>query len=218
MPAVKPDQDESRFRAWLVQRVKHSRWTSRNCTDLAAVARRLGVQPDVLVDAQSALDAEQEAAGRTSSRIGQRYVQHRKPRVFTVDMPPVVFADMKAYCELRQVNPFVVLRSLVVKLLTGTAQPTWLGRGWLYKGQHYPSESHGVRHSVGTDVSEGAGEALTIRATVTGVSPSALLRGMVIDLLEGRVVRLTIVNTVAQMPDDVNQYVTLEETLRTAGS
>ena len=210
MPAVPRDQDESRFRDWLVHRVKHSRWTARNCPDLDAVAWRIGVQADVLVDAQAALDAEQRAAGRTPVQIGKR-LQVQKQTGFSIDLPPIVYEDLRAYCKLRQLAITVVMRSLITKLLTGTAQPQWLGRGWYYKGNHYPAARQGERHPVRADVTSGATEALGRRAVVCGVSVSALLRGMVIDLLEGRISRMVIVNSLTQMPDDASKYVTLEE-------
>lgn len=177
------------------------------------MAARIGVQESVLVDAQASLDAEREAAGLPREEIGTR-AQRGKRKIVDLDMPERVFLDWKQYCALRDLTPAVLLRSLIHTLLSGPRNPTWTGKGWLYRGERleltgyrqYMAQKREWPWAAKTMVTPGAARALQLRADATRAKPTGLVRGMVIDLLEGKLREWHLVPNVAIMWDDESRY------------
>jgi hypothetical protein len=206
------DEGSSRFRRWLVTKVKRSRWVTYNADTVELVARRIGVQPDVIKQAQDELAAERNAEGKAPVVLGTGRVKRRKRRQIDIDMPKAVHEDWLVYCRTRDMPGSVVIRSLVQTLLSGPDNPSWIGRQWRYRGRTLRLEGYkqyirsGWPYNVKTDVSEGAARALTIRARLLGCTLAALVRGAVIDLLEGRTKRLNIVTSPDAMWDDEGRY------------
>jgi len=206
------DEGESRFRRWLIDKVKRSRWVTYNADTVEVVALRIGVQPYVITQAQRELADERTAAGKLPMVLGTGRTQRRKRRQIDVDMPKTVHEDWLAYCKTRDLPGSVVIRSLVQTLLSGPDNPSWIGRSWRYRGRMLTLTgskqflTRGWPYNVKTDVSEGAARALAVRATNLGCTPTALVRGAVIDLLEGRTKRLNIVNSPDAMWDDETRY------------
>lgn len=209
---------EAQFRRWLIGKIKRARWATFRSDDIDAIAVRLGVQPSVLEEAQAELNAERQRDGKLPAAIGTRQ-KLTKRRYLDLDMPKPVFEDWKRYCELRQVLSSTLLRSVVHTLLSGPDNPTWTGRGWLYRGHRLVLESYfdsarkrkGWPWNAKTDVTPGSIRALTARADACGAKYTALIRGAVIDLLEGRTKRLNIVTTASAMWEDENRYWTGRE-------
>lgn len=206
------DKGESRFRRWLVDKVKRSRWVTYNADTAESVARRIGVQPDVITQAQRELSDERQAAGKAPVLLGTGRPPRRRRRQIDVDMPKDVHSDWLLYCKTRDLPGSVVIRSLIQTLLSGPENPRWLGRQWRYRGRtlhlagYKDYVQRGWPYNVKTDVSEGAARALTIRARALGCTPTALVRGAVIDLLEGHTKRLNIVTSSVAMWDDETRY------------
>ena len=65
--------------------------------------------------------------------------------------------------------------------------------------------------SAQTEITQGAGRALVLRADVTGCTVRALMRGMVLELLEGRLKRVLMASAVQAMWDDETRYWKLRE-------
>jgi hypothetical protein len=206
------DEGESRFRRWLIDKVKRARWVTYTADTVDAVARRIGVQPDVITQAQAELAAERRAEGKMPTVLGTGRTQRLKKRQIDIDMPKDVHHDWLLYCKTRALPGSVVIRSLIQTLLSGPENPQWLGRQWRYRGRilrltgYKEYITRGWPHNVKTDVSEGAARALTLRARSLGCTLAALVRGAVIDLLEGRTKRLNIVNSPDAMWDDETRY------------
>jgi hypothetical protein len=211
-------QDESRFRQWLKEKIKRSRWVTRTTDNVETVARRLGVQASVLVEAQRELTEERQAQGRQPAALGNRSKRSAKRQIIEVEMPEAVFGDWQEYCRQRDMVPSVLLRSLVHTLLSGPENPMWVGRTWVYRGKRLVLDGYkeqmklkGWPWSVKSQITHGAMRALTIRADLLGCTPTALMRGSVIDLLEGRTKRLNVTPGVSSMWDDENRYWTGRE-------
>lgn len=206
------DEGESRFRRWLLDKVKRSRWVTHNADTVESVARRIGVQPDVIVQAQRELADERKAEGKIPMVLGTGRTRRLKRRQIDVDMPKAVHEDWLLYCQTRDLPGSVVIRSVIHTLLSGPDNPSWIGRQCRYRGKMLPLEGYGQfvkrgwPYNVKTDVSEGASRALAVRARNLGCTLTALVRGAVIDLLEGRTKRLNIVNSPDAMWDDETRY------------
>lgn len=210
------DEGHSRFRRWLVDKVKRSRWVTYSADTAESVARRIGVQPDVITQAQRELADERRAEGKQPMLLGTGRPQVRKRRQIDVDMPKDVHSDWVLYCKTRDLPGSVVIRSLIHTLLSGPENPRWLGRQWRYRGRTLRLVGYkdwiqrGWPYNIKTDVSEGAARALTLRARTFGCTPTALVRGAIIDLLEGHTKRLNIVTSSVAMWDDETRYWTGE--------
>lgn len=201
------------FRAWLVKKLTRTRWVQSRDADLQAIAERLGVTPSVLVEAQAALDAERREGGHAPAELGTRRRRSSR-KIIDLEMPVTVAADWKAYCAERHLVSSVLLRSLVHTLLSGPNDPSWVGARWLYRGTFHEMtgyKSYKLRgaqwpHGAKADITHGAARALVLRASRARCNQTALLRGMAIDLLEGRLKGFQIVTMSSQMWDDESRY------------
>ena len=206
------DEGESRFRRWLIDKVKRSRWVTYTTDTVESVARRVGVQTEVILQAQRELAEERRAEGKAPVVLGTGRVRKGKRRQIDVDMPKDVHHDWLLYCKTRDMPGSVVIRSLIHTLLSGPENPSWIGRTWRYRGRTLRLTGYkdyikrGWPYNVKTDVSEGAVRALMLRARDIGCTPTAVVRGAVIDLLEGRTKRLNIVTSADAMWDDETRY------------
>ena len=219
--------DTTRLRRWLIDKLKQSRWAQRRGENIEQLAVRLGVQPDVLSEAQAELDVERRGAGREPvalgehQRVGSVHAKGGRRRrsdgatkFIELPFPELVYKDWKKLCGLRGVRPAAMLRSLIHTLLSGPRNPSWTGRWWFYHGRRVPLDFHGHYKRTGkkwphlahTEITHGAAAALTRRADALGATMTALTRGMVIDLLEGRVPRVTIITAPSSMFDDERRY------------
>ncbi len=208
--------DVARFRLWLIHKLTRSRWVRPTDEPIDETAVRIGVQPDVLRAAQAQLDAERKADGKPPLIVGTGRVRRGPRKQLDLDMPQAVYEDYERYSSLRGLPGAVVLRSVVHTLLSGPDNPRWVGRGWVYRGQHQPLDRYQERAGKGgwpwnvkADLSDGAFRALIIRAEQLGCTYTALARGAVIDLLEGRAPRLIIVTSSTAMWADESRYWTL---------
>ena len=205
----------TRFRRWLIDKLKQSRWARVKDETIEHLAERLGVHPDVLVVAQRELDQKRRAAGLRPVSLGEHQRPHQvTSKKLVLEFPKAVYDDWKQLCDLRGIPPATMLRSLIHTLLSGPQNPTWTRRGWTYHGLRYPLDkySHEKKtskkwpYATHTTVTHGASAALTMRAGAAGTTVTALMRGQLIDLLEGRLARLNIINSPGSMFDDEKRY------------
>jgi len=209
------EDKEPLFRRWLIDKLKRTRWARAEDTTREELAERLLVHPEALRLAQLELDKEREAMGLPMTRLGTHTPRGIRKRI-EIAFPVDIHADWVSYCALRQVSSSLVLRSLVHTLLLTPHPPMWTGRGWWYRGRKRKMDGFsGVYrnkkwpHCEGTDITVGAFHALVKRATERGATPTGYLRGGVIELLEGRMHRLTIISSPEEMWDDPNKYWTV---------
>lgn len=215
----------AKFRRWLVDRLKQTRWARIKGERIEATAERLLVHPDALRLAQRALDEERQRDGRVPVAVGSRHRGRLRERIIEIAMPAEVHADWQAYCKQRQLSEYTILRSLAHALLLNPRNPTYLGRGWPYRKHWYRLDGHRQYRRRGekwpwtakTTTTMGASQALLRRASQAGVSVSALLRGAVLDLLERRTLQFQIVTAADQMWDDPDRYVTTVDSTASIG-
>lgn len=193
------------FRRWLIDQIKLTQWPRRRDQSPAELAQSLGVQLEVLQIAMTELRAEEVARGRLPVTM-VRQQDEVVLAALDVTMPEAVWKDWSAYCERRQIAPAVVLRSLVHGFLSQHENPSWVAAYWRYRGQIlHIRKTKTWPWKAFTRVPRGVEIAITRRAKAIGTTRAALLRGMIIDLLEGRTTRIPLIAARA-MWNDPSRY------------
>jgi hypothetical protein len=207
-----------------VRKLAETRWTGwGKDTIIEDLARSLGVQPDVLLDAhrylRSLTDRGTVVAGLAPIKMrsnGQRVSVGTKMTINLV-MPKEIHAEWLIYRKLGMFTDSVLLRSLIHYGLIRPEQPQWVGRGWPFKGKVYHclgwSKLKATEVSwpwtVSTRISYGAKTALLRRASSMRITIRAFIRGLVIDLLSGSIQSFDTVTEASQM-FEVDRYFTLD--------
>lgn len=208
---------EQLFRRWLIDKLKVTRWTKAPSVELA---RRLGVQVDVLLAAQQEMDQENRAAGRPLTRLGEPTVA-RPPRArkaqLTMQLPAEVHMRWQAVARARGLTSSSLLRSAVHTFLLQPEPPYhpptsgWVVQGVVQSLPWSPQKGKGWwPYWVNTSLTRGAKEALTRRARVMGCSEFGLIRSIMLDVVEGQLGHLTYLTSFTGMWDDPEKYLTLE--------
>lgn len=185
--------DTLSFRQWLVKQVLALRWTAPPGATLDQISQKLGVRVDVLEEAHALRELEVKRLGRTPRPGRKRALFRTDYALVRVVLPPEI---LKAWCEYHEtlrVASGALLRSLVHQfLLAGGPRPQVLTRPWRYQGHVYHVKAHG-NPEANARVTIGARAALDHYAGLWRVSTQCIVRGLVTDLLEGRVTKLRIV-------------------------
>jgi len=215
-------QQRSEFRAWLVNRLTETSWVrtiGRDQPSIAQAARQLGVQPDVLVDARKLLDeraresAQRSGLERIRTRPDGRSVLVAGTKQIVLCMPVEVHEAWVYYRELRGLNDATLLRSLVHHLLLDPRHRHYPHEAWVYEGQvrRMPGRHRTTNWpwTVRTYLSRGANEALVRRSRAVRESKARMLRTIVLDVLEGRLVHFEVIPDAALM-FAADRYATLE--------
>lgn len=209
------DDPTPQFRRWLVSKLKQSMWAEVPGETIEDTARRLWIRPEALRAAQAELNAERKRLGRALVKPGRfgRLPGTAVERIYELAMPEAVLRDWEAYCQLRGLESGMLLRSIIHHLLLSPTNPPWTGRGWLYRGRLvrmsgnvYRAQGKKWPWSVHTRITYGSLQALRRRALASNAKGTALIRGFVIELLEGRLTRLTLVTTLEEMYEDPDRY------------
>ena len=203
--------NQQTFRTWLVKQLTLSRWSAPLSEPEADLAVRLGVQLEVLREAQAIRDQELKKRGRAGVVRGRRrYVGHDYAEI-RIWMPKSVHLVWLEVCAALRVESSVVLRSLIHHFLLSPQRPTVTAPFWLYHGEQLPTATRkGPRQGGKTRITRGAQIALDHYADGWGVSPSAVVRGVVTDFLEGRIQRIKMV-AFAELWGDADRYLKPEE-------
>lgn len=198
----------SLFRAWLVDRVSDARLYKRAGQSLAERARYLGVQSDVLEEADQLRRRRLAEVGRFGSSRGVAQY-HGYTRLVSLHVPEKIATVLDAVCAARHIEFADLARAVVQTLLSGPNNPTWRGKGWLYKGERLPpvrartgkrAEQRKFAISVGADIALGA------RADRLGATKNGLIRGALCDVAEGRMKRLIYTDTVSMWNDPARYW------------
>jgi hypothetical protein len=176
---------------------------------LEGQARYLGVQPDVLEEASAKRRARIEAAGhQVSARDVHGASAHNiYTRRVVLYVPTEIRALLQGLCETRRISVHDLARAATHTLLLSGGIPSYTGKGWFYKGKRYGLGPATVRLKLQEQfrISVGAYIALNRRAELHGASVSGLIRGALIDVLEGRTRKLVYVDT-SSMYNDPERY------------
>lgn len=199
---------KSFFRTWLVQRVSEARIRKSAKMSLEDQAKHLGIQPDVLLEAEAVRKKRIEDAGRQGYRRGvpsNTYYDGYTRRI-KLYMPEQILRPLEAVCTARNIDFQDLARAAVQTLLSGPDNPRYAGKGWVYKGKRLTPGRTLARCFW---VSTGADIALGLRAERAGVTKTGLVRGVLIDVIEGRVKRL-LYTDLTSMWNDPSRYWTGE--------
>jgi hypothetical protein len=181
---------------------------------LDSLARAMGVQPDVLLEARVEALMERVRGGRVApmgmKKAGSQHYQ------FELLMPEEVFQAWKHEAMRRGIDGSALLRSLIHAYLLGTWQPSEVPKKWVWRGRGYTvspgtwKKAHGSRYPFRERalVPPGAQRAMVRRARELGTTPSAIVRALVIAAIDGVWATpgsIAIVDCTA-MYDDENRY------------
>lgn len=188
MTTAQNHADQLSFRKWLVHKLAVTRWGASKDVILPELAVKLGVQLDVLREAVKIREARALEIGH--GRTKGRAADYADLKIFA---PPEVFRYWEQYCQTLQIAKSAFLRSLVHQfLIAGAPRPTTTTSAWIFRGNVY-RQRLADRQTIRAIVTRGVQIALDHYADEWHVKPSAILRGLVLDALEGKTKRLKIV-------------------------
>ncbi len=206
-------QREQVFRDRIVELVIASKYVRDLIPDdkIDAVAKKIGVDPEVLVEArmrfrvQKKLDGYQVPLGR--KRRGTRHYQ------FKLAMPAPLYRIWRDEADFRGIEPSALLRSLIHAYLLGSYEPKQVLRYWVYEGKTWITSERawekknkkGFASRERALITLGAMRALRVRAHRRGHVPTAVVRALVIEVLDGKHRSMTIVDA-QSMYDDETRY------------
>lgn len=202
------------FRAWLAERLRETKFARGVIPDdeIDVIAKRLGVEPDLLLEVRAAMRVEMHKEGRRMPRgptvPGDVQARHRRVYQLHLYIPIEIFPFWKDECEFRGIEGSVLLRSIIHAYLLSKYEPQDVLTGWRWKGKRYKTPQSQQRGKVGlerTVIPQGAKRALARRARRSGTTSTAIVRGLVLEALRGlhRVIPLV---EPAMMWDDEGRY------------
>lgn len=203
---------EQAFRRWLINRIKETRFSLLRAADAEQLALGMGVQAEVLREAQDEKAAELAQHGRHFAHTEKKkqWSTKRSHRQLSLWCPRHIRQDIEERAQRMEGTPSELVRSIVQTLLSGPDNPVFVLPHWLYRGQISQWDRR-ERHDVRVLLSNGAYAALRQRAQRLNVSPLALVRASVVDYLEGRMSAAYFVSS-GEMWEDPSRYWTGELT------
>lgn len=197
------------FRRWLVDRLVGTEHATRRIEDdkLDDYAARIGVQPDVLIEARIkarhlVVEGKSRHALSDETRPGYRTY------FVKVRMPPRVLKRWQEECERRDVESSVLLVSLLHNYLSGRREPVqqFLDRKWWHLDGRRLLVAKISEIGATALVSRGAWRALKIRATRLGEFRATVIRALMLEAMNGMHMDLPIVYLHAMLDDEHRYY------------
>ena len=157
-----------------------------------SLAKRLGVQADVLREARKMFEErvriQRMPEGQRHGQMMKLYVDPRH-NIF-LEPPEEMYQAWAAIRDARKTNDAQLLRGVVHAVLQLRTQPGWLTTktrtGWVWKGQWLPGNKKKTSEArLFTSLNTPAHAALTERARLTNVLPTAIVRWGVCLFLHG---------------------------------
>ena len=159
------------FREWLVNQLARTGWARRS-EPVETLAVALGVQPSVLEEAR--------ARGRQ---------QRVETASIVLKFPEAIFERWNHIADAQALEGALLLRGLIEAFLRNGKLPEWTGRFWFFGDRKYDVDSWRQGNwpwKVRAEISRGADLALEHISALHKTTKTALVRGHVIDYLEGR--------------------------------
>jgi hypothetical protein len=201
------------FRRRLIRLVATTSWPEEGKTadEVAGHAVRLGLQPDILIAARAVVEEGRSARGLKPFQ-GRKTNEKDHPQL-EIDMPEEVFHVWHAWCEHQQATSNAIIRGIIHAYLLGQWEPAWVSSHWRYKGTtlSVPRRGYEEAHKAAWPFRErvlltrGAKGALKLRAGRTHTTPTAIVRGLMLEILEGRY-RQVIPRDARAMFEDAERY------------
>lgn len=192
------------FRTWLVAQVaetKHARVPLADDEALNALAVRLGLQPEVLIDARNSV----RVRGRARLRSSWKRDGVSKTLFVTCAREP--FLAWQRHIHAWGIDSSQLIRALVYAYLTGSYEPPRerMSRYWIWEGKHVKTVNGLFVQAV---IKYGAYLALEERARRLDHTVSALIRALMLENMAGNFGQrgvLTIMD-LRSMPEDPEYY------------
>jgi hypothetical protein len=196
------------FRKWLAERLRGTEFAKTRIPDdkLDAVAKMIGVDPDLLLEVRARARIERGERGRAPSGNNALRVLSDRVYEYHLFMPPVIFAAWKAECSFRGVEGSMLLRSLIHEYLSATREPQPMP-AWIWQGEMRPMGDNPKRAKCmeRAAIPKGARRALVRRAELLGVRPTSIVRALATEVLAGDHRDVTLLGS-GSMFDDETRY------------
>lgn len=178
-------QDIARFRDWLERSLRASQWWrfGKTAEQAKVWGPKLGLMPDVLMAAYQ-IKQEEDASGPYRRLTGPKVNDHDNPQLY-VDFCKDVWDAWHDRCDHLHLKSSVLFRGLVNSYLLGDWEPVQVGKSWVWRRQTYTKADRKLREQC--LVSRGAREALRVRAQRGRTTVQGLLRGIILEYLDGSV-------------------------------
>ncbi len=197
------------FRSWLLERLLGTKWATLPARDdeIDALAERLGVQPELLLEARAEAKIQKSKNGlRIAAARPDESGRFKRYYQFHLFMPPPVHKAWLEECAYRELRGPVLLRALIQEYLMGDTEPTPLSF-WYWKGKRYQMGKAEQRSPFleRATITQGANRALKRRAMAIGTTPTAIARALIIEALSGEHRAVKLIEH-SMMFDDERRY------------
>lgn len=202
------------FRRRLVGLLATTTWARVGVTkeEIVRHAQGLGVAPEILQAARDIVDRERTSRGLKPVE-GPKKTEAQFPQL-EIDMPEKVFDDWHTWCDMQHSTSNALMRGIIHVYLLGDWEPAWVSRHWRYKGETLlvPRKGYEEKNRAAWPyrervlVTRGAKNALIFRAARTNTNATAIVRGLVLEILEGRY-RKVVPRDARSMFADTQRYV-----------
>lgn len=209
-----PTDRRNSFRVWLAGRLLGTKYATSRIRDdeIDAVAKRLGVDPDLLVEVRA--DARMAIYARGLAPPASNSKKHRQRSPFATEpqrrlyqyriwMPREISKIWEGECRLRGVHGPAVMRSLIHFYLLGAREPAPEPQ-WRWNGRFY-ALNRKVDLEERATLPHGAKRALMHRSQLQNVPAACVVRALILEAMRGEHRRLPPIQA-AQMFDDETRY------------
>jgi hypothetical protein len=205
--------NSDKFRERLIELVIATAYARDPMTDdkIDEVAKLIGVDPEVLIEARVRYRLQRRRDGYQIP-LGQKKRGSRHHQLFC-EMPREVFEAWRREAERRAVLPSALLRSIVQAYLLGSYEPPELLRHWYWRGRVVAIEPYaekkqrvgGYPYREVALITQGSWRALRLRAERRGHGAAAIVRALVLEIVDGKHERLRLIDA-QSMYDDETRY------------
>ncbi len=201
------------FRSWIGARLLGTQYATIRIDDrdIDAVAKKLGVDADLLLEvrAQAIIDLHARGLAQPISNNSKKSLDEANVRLYQYQIwfPVPVFEAWRLECDRRGAHPATFLRSLIHHYLLGRREPVPLNE-WVWEGKLLRP---GLKDRLAEKavIPHGAKRALLRRATLRGTRPTPIVRALIIGAMRGEYQSVPLV-TSGMMYDDESRYYTGE--------
>ena len=204
----------NKFRNWLVQKLAQTTFAFYKEESDEDLARRIGVQPDVIRDARIVFAERMRAIGMPEGqqKLGRRLSFRDNKHYVCLEPPREIYEDWQAICQQRKVTEPTLFRSVVHATLKLTTQPKRLSiaspNQWLTRTGKWVGQENIRLHlyRLYTNINEASHQALLRRAEYCRCKPSAIARWGVNLFVHGKLPSVFIVQVKTAMYKKPEHY------------
>jgi hypothetical protein len=205
------------FRNWIADRLQGTDFVSRQLKDseVDALAKGIGVQPDVLLAARVKWELTRATEG-AAQRLGKK-VAGSKHYQLEVRFPEEIHKEWAGFAASRNVGGSVLLRSIVHAYLRGTYEPPQLVKYWHWRGKRWPFSYRTYEQKEKKKwpwreralITIGARRAMKIRSQLRGSGIETMARALILASMAGKFAQrgqLELVDSASMFDDETRYY------------